>query len=200
LNTAYVQGQSTEYGEFKPALLTAIGPTSYATAGDTVYNPASGDYINFPMNCTSQSGNYEVRFVPTTAGVIRAGAPSPSQSGWTAIWVYADAGGTSGVNSVTIATAGTGQTNGTYTITDSGTNFTGTAAKVSITIAGGAITKATVVNPGSGYFGAATFTVAEGGTPGTLTSTIGSYSGFAVASGTNLSGETLQFGAIVSQL
>jgi hypothetical protein len=91
LNTSYVQGQSVEYGEFKPALLTATGPSSYAVAGDVVYNPASGDYINFPFDCTTQSGNYEIRFVPTTAGVIRAGAPSPSQSGWTAFWKYSGA-------------------------------------------------------------------------------------------------------------
>jgi hypothetical protein len=94
LNTSYVGGQSAQFGEFKPALLTATGPSSYPAAGDVVYNPASGDYINFPMDCNTQSGNYRVRFVPTTAGVIRAGAPSPSQSGWTAFWDYRGIGDT----------------------------------------------------------------------------------------------------------
>jgi hypothetical protein len=91
MNTSYVQGQTAQTGgEIKINMLTATGPASYSpTAGDVVYNPGSCDYIEFPMDCTSQSGNYKVRFVPTTAGTLRAGAPSPSQSGWTAYWEYA---------------------------------------------------------------------------------------------------------------
>ena len=90
MNTSYVQGQTAQTsGEIKVNMLTATGPASYATTGDPVYNPGSCDYIEFPMDCTTQSGNYSVRFVPTTAGTLRAGAPSPSQSGWTAYWNYA---------------------------------------------------------------------------------------------------------------
>jgi TAT (twin-arginine translocation) pathway signal sequence len=83
-------------------------------------------------------------------------------------------GGGQRVNSVSTSSAGSGQTNGTYTITDSGSNFSGTAAQVQIVISGGAITQATLINPGSGYFGAPTFTVSQGGTAGRLRATIGS--------------------------
>ncbi|HEX5426677.1 MAG TPA: hypothetical protein VFW94_24405 [Candidatus Acidoferrales bacterium] len=70
------------------------------------------------------------------------------------------------VDSVRILTAGTGQTNGTYTI--SGTGGGGSGASVTIVISGGAITSAVVASSGSGYVTAPTFTVAQGGTPGTL--------------------------------
>lgn len=199
MDTSYVQGQSVEYGEFKPALLTGNGPTSYSqTTGDILNNPASSDYINFPMDCTTQSGSYHLSAQPTSAGQIRAGAPSPSQSGWAWHWFYSSAGNPQGVDSIAIATAGSGQTNGVSTVAASGGG--GTGAIVQITIAGGAITSAKVLNPGTGYTSVPTFTVAQGGTPGTLTATIGNVGGAEVATGTNLSAEIVQFGSIVSQL
>jgi hypothetical protein len=81
---------SAQVGEFRTALLYANGPTSYGSTGDVVYNPGANEYINFPSDCTSASGNFRVRFQPTSTGlnIVRAGAPSPSQSGWTAIWEY----------------------------------------------------------------------------------------------------------------
>ena len=93
MNTNYVY-PSAQVGEFRNAMLYATGPSSYSpTAGDPVYNPGANEYINFPTECMSVSGNYRVRFVPTSAGlnIVRAGAPSPSQSGWTAHWDYAPA-------------------------------------------------------------------------------------------------------------
>jgi hypothetical protein len=130
MNTAYVlPGQSAEYGEFKQALLTAIGPTSYSQAtGDVVYNPASCDYINFPSNCVTQSGNYEVKFVPTTAGSPRAGAPSPSQSGWKAVWNYASgAAGAPVANApLTLGPLSAGATNSTFTANGVATVLTST--------------------------------------------------------------------------
>ncbi len=74
------------------------------------------------------------------------------------------------VTNVSIVTAGSGQTNGTYTIPSSGGG--GTGATVQIVISGGIITNATVLTGGSGYTSVPTFTVAEGGTPGTLGATI----------------------------
>ena len=91
MNTNYVY-PSAQVGEFRNAMLYASGPSSYSpTAGDPVYNPGANEYINFPTECMSASGNYRVRFVPTATGlnIVRAGAPSPSQSGWTAHWDYA---------------------------------------------------------------------------------------------------------------
>jgi hypothetical protein len=202
VNAAYVY-QSAQIGEFRPAILFANGPASYSqTAGDPLYNAASNEYISFPMDCTTQSGLYLVRFVPSATGAnsanIRAGAPSPGQSGWTARWFYSSVGNPQGVDGIVIATAGTGQTNGTYTINASGGGGTGAVAQ--ITIAGGAITAVKVLNPGTGYTSVPTFTVAEGGTPGTLTATVGFIAGTEVGTGTNLSAESVQFGAFVSQL
>jgi hypothetical protein len=90
LNTNYVY-PSAQVGEFRAAMLYGSGPSSYASTGDPVNNPGANEYINFPSECTSVSGNYRVRFQPTAVGlnIIRAGAPAPSQSGWNAIWEYA---------------------------------------------------------------------------------------------------------------
>lgn len=92
MNTNYVY-PSAQVGEFRNAMLYASGPASYAVAGDAVYNPGSSEYINFPSNCRTLSGNYDVRFIPTAVGLnqIRAGGgvAGPSASGWTAIWEYA---------------------------------------------------------------------------------------------------------------
>lgn len=74
------------------------------------------------------------------------------------------------VSAIGIVTPGSGQTNGTFNINATGGG--GTGAVVQIVIAGGAITMATVTSPGSGYTTPPTFTVSEGGTPGTLSATI----------------------------
>ena len=120
MNTNYVY-PSAQVGEFRNAMLYASGPASYATAGDTVYNPGSSEFINFPSDCTSLSGNYQVRFVPSAVGLnqIRAGGGvnGPSQSGWTARWFFNNIGGGSGVAKVAQNAAGTGMTPGTYPIT-----------------------------------------------------------------------------------
>ena len=98
MNTAYVY-EGAQVGEFRNSLLWAAGPASYTpltsagVGGDVVYNPGANEYINFPSDCTSLSGNYRVRFVPTAVGanLVRAGAPSPGTSGWTAVWDYVGA-------------------------------------------------------------------------------------------------------------
>jgi len=127
MNTSYVQGQGPQVGQIKNAVLTATGPASYATAGDPVYNPGSSDYIEFPMNCTTQSGNYSVSFVPTSAGYLRAGAPSPSQSGWTAIWNYAGSANSPTVGiPLTLGTLSAAGTNSTFTANGVGTVLTST--------------------------------------------------------------------------
>jgi hypothetical protein len=75
----------------------------------------------------SVSGNYRVRFVPTSAGlnIVRAGAPSPSQSGWTAHWDYAPAN-TSLLNPANSAADGIPL--GLGTLSAAGTQSTLTAA------------------------------------------------------------------------
>ena len=110
MNTNYVY-QGAQVGELRNALLYGSGPASYAAAGDVVNNPGSSDFINFPSQSLTQSGNYLVSFFPSSVGLnqVRAGAPSPNVSGWTALWMYS---GKSGVKVVQNA-AGTGMTAGT---------------------------------------------------------------------------------------
>ena len=118
MNTNYVY-PSAQVGEFRNAMLYASGPASYAPAGDTVYNPGSSEYINFPSDCTSLSGNYRVRFVPSAVGLnqIRAGGGvnGPSQSGWTAHWNYAPAAFSPDGLPLTLGTLSAAGTQSTYT-------------------------------------------------------------------------------------
>ena len=103
MNVSYVQGQSVEYGELKVALLTGSGPASYSqTTGDAIANPAAGDYINFPMTCTTKSGTYTLVGVPTAVNQFRAGAASPSASGWKWVW-YTTSGMTQVNNAVNLS-------------------------------------------------------------------------------------------------
>ena len=184
MGNSTVKGYTDVWGKHGATIADHTGPASYAAAGDVVTAQSFGlrsvDFIA-PAGL-SASGTYQPVYIsPTTKGGVKATG--------TILWYYAPG---AGVVSVAIASAGTGQTNGTTTVTDSGTNFSGRAARVSITIAGGAITKATIIDPGSGYFGAATFTVAQGGTPGTLSSTVGAASDVPVVAGTNLSAESVR--------
>ena len=80
----------------------------------------------------------------------------------------ASSGGIVGVN---ILTAGSGQTNGTFTATAS---FGG--AVIQYVIAGGALTSVTILNASVGQYlieSTPTFTIAAGGTPGTVQAVIG---------------------------
>lgn len=124
-----------------------------------------GDYTDLD-NETAASLSY------TTNGTLFAGRYRYVQVDSSATAAYVKTGtigylrkGTS-VSSVQITGAGSGQTNGTYSI--AGVGGGGVGALVSVTIAGGLVTVATVVQGGYGYATEPTFTIAEGGTPGTL--------------------------------
>lgn len=196
MNTNYVY-QGSQIGEIRPALLYAAGPTSYSqTTGDPVYNPGSNDYIAFPMQALTQSGNYSVEFIPTATGLyqVNAGAPAGgSQSGWTARWTFNNYAGNSGVAKVAQNAAGTGMTPGTYPITFSAGSAAGT-----VTVTATTVTAVTITNPGV-YTTAPTATIGgtPGGTPATLTVTM-STPGTEVPTGANLSAETVQFGALTT--
>lgn len=195
MNTNYVY-PSAQVGEFRQALLYASGPASYAAAGDPVYNPGTNEYINFPSNALTQSGNYEVKFFPASTGnnIVRAGAPTPGQSGWTAVWEYS---GKQGVTVVQNA-AGIGMTPGTVVpIVFAG--GTGGGAAGTVTVLTATTVAISITNSGS-YTVAPTATVTgTGGTPPTLTVAL-TPSGGVVPVATNLSGETVQFQALVSSL
>jgi hypothetical protein len=193
VNTAYVY-QSAQIGEFRVALLWAKGPASYLAAGDPVYNPGANEYINFPDTALTLSGNYQVKFFPKSVPNIRAGAPSPGQSGWTALWLYSGKQGVTVVQNV----AGSGMTPATVVpLVFSG--GTGGGAAGTVTVLTATTIKITLTNTGS-YTVAPTATISgTGGTPATLTVAL-TPSGGVVAPTTNLSAEVVQFGALVSQL
>jgi hypothetical protein len=198
MNTNYVY-QSAQVGEFRQALLYAAGPSSYSQAtGDPVYNPGSNEYINFPMQAVTVSGNYSVEFNPTAAGlnIVRAGAPSPGQSGWTARWFLQNINGGASVVKITAGT-GSGMTPGTYPLTFTSGGGSGAAGTVTVTAT--AMTSYVITNLGSGYTSAPTISYTPGGTPAALTAVL-STAAQEIPTGANLSGETLQFGAFVSGL
>ena len=196
MNVAYVY-PSAQLGEFRLALLCAAGPTSYSSLlGDPVSNPGSNEYLSFPNNCTTLSGNFSVKFIPLSVGLgqIRAGAPAPSQSGWTAIWLYSGKQGVTVVQNV----GGTGMTPGTVApIVFAGGVGGGAAGTVTVLTA--TTVAINITNTGS-YTTPPTATVSgTGGTPPTLTVATSPAAGV-VTAGTNLSTELIQFGAMVSQL
>ena len=130
-----------------------------------------GDYTDFDNETAANlsytnngilfAGRY--RFVQVdssaTAANVKTGAIGYLQNG-------------KSVSTVRITGAGTGQTNGTYSI--AGVGGGGTGALISVTIAGGLVTVATVVQGGYGYVTPPTFTIAEGGTPGTVAAQLSS--------------------------
>ncbi len=72
------------------------------------------------------------------------------------------------MKTVEVLTAGTGQTNGSFNVNADTNSGGGVGAIINVVIAGGLVTGATVVNGGFGYVTPPTFTIAEGGTPGTV--------------------------------
>lgn len=72
------------------------------------------------------------------------------------------------LKSVIITSAGSGQNNGTFTVAANVSSGGGSGAVISVTIVGGAITAASVLFAGYNYSSIPTFTIAQGGTPGTV--------------------------------
>lgn len=180
-------------GRSKWNILDHTGPTSYTTGGETwplqsVYggpNSAGLSGVQAVIPCgESISGNYVVRANYGGTGV---------RTSIKLKWLYSGGQG-SGVTSVVQNAAGTGMTPGTYplTFTNTGTNGSGAAGTVTVTAT--AVTNVVITNPGSGYTSAPTVAIGgtPGGTPATLTASIGPVGGLEVASGTNLSAETVR--------
>jgi len=185
-----LQDYPARLGDKQLIVTDHTGPASYVQGGETLgmgnnlTGLTSQGLSGIDMiigGFSSVSGLYTVLPQPTGTG---------SRKTFLLKWLIA--GNVQGVDSVAITTAGTSQTNGTTTINASGGGGTGAVAQ--ITIAGGLITAASIINPGKNYTSVPTFTVAQGGTPGTLTATIGAVSGQEVGAGTNLSGETVRIG------
>lgn len=155
------------------------GPASYLATGDPLPFPRYNNYIDIVFPSRSISGAYLIEAVPSGYG---------SRQTWSLLW----SGVAGTVASLAIAGAGTGQTPGTYIVAATGGG--GSGATASIVVAGGGTVTATptIVTAGQGYATAPTFTLAAGGTPATFTATLTVLG--PVASGTNLSGQTVQLG------
>lgn len=182
-----VKGYPDNWGKHKIGLWDHSGPASYPAGGEQLtpssayggvnpYGVSSYDYV--AADGLSSSGNYIVKAQFTGTGI---------RTSCLLHWMTSSQSATVGVNSVSITTPGTGQTNGTYTATASA----GTAT-IQYVIAGGILTSVKVLNPGGPYATPPTFTIAAGGTPGTVTAAIGTTAGMDVGPGTNLSGETVR--------
>lgn len=155
------------------------GPASYDPTGDPIALPRYNNYIDVVFPAQSISGAYSITAVPSGYG---------SRQTWKLFW----SGVAGAVASLAIAGAGSGQTPGTYLVTATGGG--GSGAVASIVVAGGGTVTATptIVSAGEGYASAPTFTLAAGGTPATFTPTLTTAG--PVASGTDLSGQTVQLG------
>ena len=166
------------------------GPASYTTGGETlgttnnmtgisVVGLGSLDMV-LGSGSLTDSGTYSVAAQPTGLG---------SRKTFKLIWSVT--GVAQGVIQVT-SSGGSGMTAGTYPLVFVNTGTGGTGAAGTVTVSTSAVTAINITNPGSGYTSAPTVSAATGGTPPTLTAVIGSITGGQVASGTNLSAETVR--------
>lgn len=113
---------------------------------------------SYTTNGILYAGRY--RFVQVDSGAVAANVKTGTIG-------YLRAG--LSMKSVVIATAGSGQTAGTYQISANVSSGGGSGAVISVVVgAAGTITSATVVSGGFNYNAPPTFTVAAGGTPGTV--------------------------------
>ena len=170
---------------FQPALptwlsLNAVNSPYQSGQGDSVTGfPYAGGGLNqgdyfdltndealgasYPTNGILYNGRY--RYVQVDSGATAANVKTGTIG-------YIRSGNT--LKSAVTITAGSGQTNGTFTINANLGSGGGTGASISVTIAGGVIVgNPTVVSAGFGYVSAPTFTVAQGGTPGTVVGQLG---------------------------
>ncbi len=174
-------------GRTRATVQDHTGPASYSTGGETlgqsVYGGPNvfglaGFYAVLPAG-PSISGNYQVQTIYGGLGV---------RSSVNLKWLYTGNAGATGVIAVG-ESGGSGMTPGTYPLSFSGGGGSGAAG--TITVTSGAVTAINLTSPGSGYTSAPTVSAATGGTPPTLTASIGSNAGGEVAAETNLSAEAV---------
>ena len=77
------------------------------------------------------------------------------------------------VKSVVVLTQGSGQTVGSYNVSANLGSGGGSGAVIQVTVTGAAAITVVVLNPGFGYVSPPTFTLATGGTPGTVVAQLG---------------------------
>jgi hypothetical protein len=178
-------------GRSKWAFFDHYGPTSYVAGGEPLSQSVYGGPNPFGLaNYTYVSGGL------TNSGNYRVDTLYGGTGNRTKVFLkWSFAGNQQGVNSVT-SSGGSGMTAGTYALTFTNTGTGGSGAAGTITVTTSAVTAIVITSPGSGYFAAPTVSAATGGTPPTLTATVGAAEGGEVAAGTNLSAETIRIMAI----
>ena len=119
------------------------------------YTSDQAKTASYTTNGILYSGRY--RFVQVDSGATAANVKVGTVG-------YMRAGST--VKTVVVLTQGTGQTPGTYLIGSTGGG--GTGAVIQVVVSSATAITATVVSGGSGYTSVPTFTLATGGTPGTV--------------------------------
>ena len=132
-------GGALNVGDFFPMTNEEAANASYTTNG----NLFEGQYRFVQVDSSATAANVKTG----TVGYLKNGST---------------------MKTVVILTAGSGQTDGSYNVSANAGVGGGTGAIINVIIAGGLITAVSVVNPGYGYVTPPTFTVAEGGTPGTV--------------------------------
>jgi hypothetical protein len=137
----------------------ATGQTEYGgglNVGDySDYTSDQAKTASYTTNGILYSGRY--RFVQVDSGATAANVKVGTVG-------YMRAGST--VKTVVVLTQGSGQTPGTYLIGSTGGG--GTGAVIQVVVSSATAITATVVSGGSGYTSVPTFTLATGGTPGSV--------------------------------
>ena len=187
MSNTTVAGVEPWGGRSRAVILDHTGPSSYALGGESLSQSSTLG----GSNVFGLAGFYKVDGGLTVSGNYRVDASYGGTGSRPSIklkWTYA--GNQLGVDGVT-SSGGSGMTAGTYPLTFSAGNATGT-----ITVSTSAVTAINITSPGSGYLAIPTVSAATGGTPPTLTAYVGTSVGGEVVAGTNLSGETVRLLAI----
>jgi hypothetical protein len=137
----------------------ATGQTEYGgglNVGDySDYTNDQARLASYTTNGILYAGRY--RFVQVDSGATAANVKTGTVG-------YMRVGST--VKTVVVTSQGTGQTPGTYLVGSTGGG--GTGAVVQVVVSSATAITASVVSGGSGYTSVPTFTLATGGTPGTV--------------------------------
>jgi hypothetical protein len=169
---------------FQPALPTWLAINNVNSPyqsgqGDSVtgfpYNAGGlnqGDYFDltndeaagasYPTNGLLYSGRY--RYVQVDSGATAANVKTGTVG-------YIRSG--SSVKSVVVLTQGSGQTVGTYQVAANVGSGGGSGAVIQVIVTAANAITVSVLNGGQGYVSAPTFTLATGGTPGTVVAQLG---------------------------
>ncbi len=132
-------GGALNVGDFFPMTNEEAANASYTTNG----NLFEGQYRFVQVDSSATAANVKTG----TVGYLKNGST---------------------MKTAVITGAGTGQTNGSYNISADTNSGGGVGAIINVVISGGLVTAVSVVNPGYGYVTPPTFTISEGGTPGTV--------------------------------